>query len=114
MKVLLPVREAADFLEVSPSAVRKAIARGNIKVIRTPGGRYLIPEEALIAYALRHLGRRGPPRRVCVNCGHPWEAHAVRVDDIGGDVPFCSTCGDQWTPDPRLTPDLGDPQAKWR
>lgn len=65
---LYTVVEAAAQLNLTPGAVRDAIARGKIIPLRLGGrgkqaGMLLVPGEQIALYRERHLGKRGAYRR---------------------------------------------------
>ncbi len=50
---LLKTGQAAEILGVSPSTIKHWIRMGQLKTIKTPGGRNLIPEYAVNAILLK-------------------------------------------------------------
>ena len=46
--VFLTAPEAAKFLNISPSTLKKFIANGKIRTIKTPGGHYRINKKELL------------------------------------------------------------------
>jgi excisionase family DNA binding protein len=53
---VLSVNEAADFMNVSPNSLRKALSQKEIASFRL-GGRLLVPRRSLLDYIERSLAR---------------------------------------------------------
>lgn len=62
MPELLSIVEAAQLLDVSVEALRKAASRGTLRVEWIGHQRVVTPAE-VERYRVEHLGRRGRPRK---------------------------------------------------
>ena len=59
MAELLTITEAAKKMHVSRETIYAWVRQGKVKPVRTPGGRYRIPEDQLIIPIEEHTNSRG-------------------------------------------------------